>query len=119
MLKSYFITACRHLLRQKLYAAINISGLAVGLACAALLLIYAENQLSYDAVFARSEGIYRVATQKSVAQDPRLKTLLEAHFPEALAVARIRRPYYPLLGHRSSGWRGSPTVPNSLGRPLY
>ena len=48
MLGSYFTTAVRQLLGGRLYAAINVIGLAVGLACALLIGLYVRHELSFD-----------------------------------------------------------------------
>ena len=48
MLRNYLTVALRHLLRHKLYSAINISGLAIGMACCILILLSVRHELSYD-----------------------------------------------------------------------
>ncbi len=52
--------AWRTLRKQKLYAAINIGGLAIGLAVTTLLLMWRQDELSYDAFHPGSENIYEV-----------------------------------------------------------
>jgi len=46
MFKNYFKTAWRNLQRNKIYAAINISGIAVGLAACWLIFLYVSDELS-------------------------------------------------------------------------
>jgi putative ABC transport system permease protein len=46
MLKHYFKTAWRNLQRNKIYAAINIAGIAIGLAASWLIALYAGDELS-------------------------------------------------------------------------
>jgi putative ABC transport system permease protein len=60
MLKNYLKTAWRNLLRQKLYAFINIIGLAVGLAFCALIFLYVRDELTYDRFHQQRDQIYRV-----------------------------------------------------------
>lgn len=48
MIKNYLITAYRNLLRNKVYAGLNILGLTVGVTCFALIGLHVENELSYD-----------------------------------------------------------------------
>lgn len=50
----------RRLLRTPLISVINLSGLALGIACAYLGITYASQELSYDREFADSDRIYRV-----------------------------------------------------------
>ena len=70
MLKSYFAMAVRQLLAQKLYTAINVAGLALGLACALLIALFVRHELSYERHFADSERIVRIS--EDVALDPPL-----------------------------------------------
>jgi len=60
MLKNYLKVAARNLSRQKGYAAINVFGLAVGIACFVLIALYVQDELSYDRYHAKSDRIYRV-----------------------------------------------------------
>ena len=60
MLKNYFIIAINNLLKNKLYSAINIIGLAVGLAACIIMSIYVQHELSYDRQWKDSDRIYRV-----------------------------------------------------------
>ena len=48
MLKNYLTIAFRHMSRQKAYTFINIFGLAFGFAACILILLYVQNELSYD-----------------------------------------------------------------------
>ena len=48
MIKNYLITAYRNLLRNKVYAGLNILGLTIGISCFALIGLHVENELSYD-----------------------------------------------------------------------
>ena len=60
MFKNYFITALRNLMRQKLYALINIGGLAIGLSACMLIILVVRHETSYDDFIANSENIYRM-----------------------------------------------------------
>ncbi|TKK68255.1 FtsX-like permease family protein [Ilyomonas limi] len=63
MFKNFFKTAFRNLLRNKIYAFINIAGLSIGLACAMLIMLYVKDEVSYDRFHANVGNIYRVVTQ--------------------------------------------------------
>src|SRR5438094_10050393 len=65
MFKNYFKTAWRNLQRNKIYAAINICGIAVGIAGFWLITLYVSDELSYDRSFANANRIYRVAQHVS------------------------------------------------------
>ena len=60
MFRNYLVTALRNLARHKLYSFINIAGLAVGLACAILIMLFVQDELSYDKWIANSENLWRV-----------------------------------------------------------
>ena len=60
MLGNYLKIAFRTLAKRKGYAVINISGLAVGLACCFFILLWVQDELSYDRFHAEGDQIYRV-----------------------------------------------------------
>ncbi|MBL7846607.1 MAG: ABC transporter permease [Cyclobacteriaceae bacterium] len=61
MLRNYFRVAVRNLLKNKMFAVINITGLGLGLACVFLIAQYLSVELSYDKFHEGAENIYRVA----------------------------------------------------------
>ncbi len=48
MLKNYFKTIYRNIVRNKFYSTINILGLAIGIACFSVIMLYVENEVSFD-----------------------------------------------------------------------
>lgn len=62
-MRRYLRTALRQLSRDKLYVALNVSGLALGLACCLMLGLYLWGELTYDRHHANHERIFRIATQ--------------------------------------------------------
>ena len=60
MLKNYFTMAFRSMLKQKLYTAINIGGLATGLTCFILIFLYVQFELSFDNFYSKKDRIYRI-----------------------------------------------------------
>jgi putative ABC transport system permease protein len=62
MVKNYFKIAWRSLWKNNLYSAINISGLAVGLATGIMLLLWVQNELSYDKFNKDYQHIYQLST---------------------------------------------------------
>ena len=60
MFKNYLTIAIRNIARYKVYSFINIAGLAIGMACCALILLYVQHDLRYDAFHSKGDRIYRV-----------------------------------------------------------
>ena len=65
MLKNYFKIAFRNLIRKKVFSFINIFGLAIGMACTILILLWVQDELSYDNFNKNGDNIYRVLFQSN------------------------------------------------------
>jgi len=111
MIGNYITVAWRNLIRHKGYSMINMTGLAVGLACCLLILLYIQQELSYDRYHENADRIYRVGFRQVVTQGRGMNTARTPHplaptllasFPEVEAATRFRRAYNPLvrLGER-------------------
>src|SRR6188472_1432249 len=64
MIKNYFKTAFRNLVRNKVYSLINILGLSLGLASAMLILLYVKDEVSYDRFHKNVDNIYRIGMKR-------------------------------------------------------
>jgi len=60
MLKNYLKIAFRNIIRHKAFAFINISGLAIGMACSIFILLWVQHELSYDRFHKNANELYRV-----------------------------------------------------------
>ncbi|SEN15528.1 putative ABC transport system permease protein [Mucilaginibacter gossypiicola] len=60
MLKNYIKTAWRNLVRNKFYSVINIAGLTVGLAIGILILLWVQDEFSFDSFHKNASNIYRI-----------------------------------------------------------
>ena len=97
MLKYYFIIAIRNLRKYKGYSLINILGLAVGISCCVIILLYVQNELSYDKFYKNADSIYRVYVKSSIngQQSCNCKTAaplgntLVRDFPEVISSTRV------------------------------
>ncbi|MEP7317859.1 MAG: ABC transporter permease [Panacibacter sp.] len=69
MIKNYFKTALRFLLKNKTFSFINIIGLAIGTLCCLYIVLYVEDQYSYDKHEKDARDIYRVTTWLSLPGD--------------------------------------------------
>ncbi|MCG6912750.1 ABC transporter permease, partial [bacterium BMS3Abin03] len=60
MFTNYIKVAIRNLKKYKGYSFINILGLSVGMACTILILLWVQDELSYDRFLPDSDRLYRV-----------------------------------------------------------
>lgn len=70
MFRNYIKIALRNLKKQKLYSFINIAGLAIGIAFCFLVLLFINDELTYDAFHENKEDIYRLYRQPLVSDLP-------------------------------------------------
>ena len=99
MFKNHITVAIRTLLRHKVYSFVNISGLAVGIACCMLIMLFVQDELSYDRFHKNADKIYRVLWDARYGDNewtipyvsvPISETLKE-QFPEVVHSTRLRR----------------------------
>lgn len=86
MIKNYITIAIRNMTRQKAYTFINLSGLAVGIAACILILLYVQNELSYDKYLKSHERIFRVS-----------RSWLNADGKVNLHLGHLAPPFSPLF----------------------
>ena len=63
MIANYLRIALRNLQKHKSHSLISITGLALGLACCLSILLFIQDELSYDQYHAKKGRIYRLATE--------------------------------------------------------
>jgi putative ABC transport system permease protein len=98
MFKSYFIIAIRNLWRNKGFSAINIFGLALGIATCLLIMLFVQHELSYDRYNVKADRIFRVVFRgtmeggeiKEANVMPPVAQTLKKDYPEVLEATRIR-----------------------------
>ncbi len=103
MLISYFKTTVRNFLKNKAFSFINIFGLAIGMACCLLILLWVQDELGFDRFHKKGEQIYRITTTiltkerltRTVGSPAPLGQTLVKEFPEVENACRVQ-----------SGWDG-------------
>ena len=60
MIRNYFKIALRNIKRHSTYSILNISGMAIGMACSILILLWVQDEWSYDRHIRNADNIYRV-----------------------------------------------------------
>jgi len=93
MIKNYFKIAFRNILRHKAYAAINISGLAIGMASSILILLWVQNELSYDRFHKNADQLYRITASagefKAAVNPAGMPRGLKDQMPEIESFVRL------------------------------
>jgi len=98
MFKNYLKIALRNIKRHRGYSFINITGLAIGMTCTILILLWVQDELSFDRFHKNGDYLYRVIqdiqftdhrTHWAITQGP-LGPSLKEDFPEIVDFTRIR-----------------------------
>jgi putative ABC transport system permease protein len=105
MLKNYLRVALRNLKNHRAFSFINIIGLAIGITCCIAIMLYVQDELSYDRFNIHADMIYRVAFHAvlpnlnedgTLTPSPMGPALL-AEFPQVVAYTRIEGWMAPVL----------------------
>lgn len=65
MIKHYFLVAWRNIRRNKVYSVINISGLASGLACSLLIILWVQDERNVDGFHANGDDLYQLYIRRA------------------------------------------------------
>ena len=98
MLKHYLTVAFRHILRHTVYSVINIAGLAVGMACTVLILMWVQHEFSFDHYHENVDKIYRLASNWDLGKWQGLYAIsnhavgptMQKDYPEIVKTCRFR-----------------------------
>ena len=107
MLANHLKLAIRNLRRQKFYAALNIVGLAIGLACAIVVALFVAGELSYDRFHAKADRIHRITYDESdspsgrhlATVSPPMGLALVDTYPEIVQSVRLRDSGREVFSH--------------------
>jgi putative ABC transport system permease protein len=97
MLRNYFKTMFRNLLKRKVFTVINLLGLSTGMAVCLLLTLYIQNELGYDKFQEKGDQIYRLALERKYTSrtamrgivPPSIGAAIKHEFPEVLESVRM------------------------------
>lgn len=65
MLRSYFVIAFRNLVKHRIYTVINVAGLALGLACCVLVILFVQREYAYNRFHEKGDRLYRILRESS------------------------------------------------------
>jgi putative ABC transport system permease protein len=106
MFKHYLLTSLRNLAGNRLSSAINIGGLAIGLAACILIMLFVQDELSYDRQWQYADTIGRINTTVlipgrssfvSVSASSPMKQAVEEYFPNEVVRATRFIPMHPIV----------------------
>ncbi len=114
MYRNYFKITVRNLVKQKLYATINIGGLAAGLSCFIIIALYVQHEFSFDRFYSNADRIYRVYQKQGenvflgsdffAVTPSQLASVMEEEFPEVVAATSVEDQTALLSTPKNSFW---------------
>ncbi len=116
MIKNYFKVAFRNLYRNKGFSIINIAGLAVGMASAILILLWIQNEISYDRFFKNTDRIYMMYNRDKFGGELQvwnstptpMAAALKTDYPEVQDAVRFRNvTFLTSVGDKHLNVRGA------------
>ena len=113
MFKNILKVAFRNLFKHKAYSAINILGLAIGITCCFLIVLYVINELSFDRFHEHRDQIYRATmemnyggqTMNIAATMAPLGPALSEEFQEVINFVRVFPEQNVLVSHGDTRFR--------------
>ncbi|MEP7319308.1 MAG: ABC transporter permease [Panacibacter sp.] len=113
MFRNYFKIAFRNLWRNKSFSLINIIGLAIGIATCLIIMLFVNNELSYDKYNDKADRMYTVYFQGNVQGEkmneasvmPPVAQTLKKDFPEVEAATRLRNYGTPKLVYGNKSFK--------------
>ncbi|WP_232065013.1 ABC transporter permease [Rhodocytophaga rosea] len=101
MIRNYFTIAFWAMLRHKAFSFLNIMGLAIGMACSILILLWVTDELSYDRFHAKASQLYRITVDagdvKAAVTMVPMAAVIQAQIPEVKSAVRLSKYYTHLL----------------------
>lgn len=98
MFGNYFKIAIRNLIKHKFHSAINILGLAVGIASSIIIFLYAQNELTYNTNHEKADNIYQIYKERNLPAG--VQVVRDTWFPMAQAL----KDEYPVIKKAAHIW---------------
>lgn len=103
MFFNYLKITIRNIQKHKAYSFINIAGLAIGLACCILILLWVQDELSYDRFHENAENLYAATfSNGSIVTPTALGPFLKAEYPEVIQTSRFSPQGRNLLKYKET-----------------
>src|SRR3982751_3770114 len=113
MLKNYFKIAWRNLLKNKVFSFINIMGLSIGIAVCFIIMLYVQDELSYDRFNVKADRTYRIAFKAIINNGkinesnvmPPVAAALQREYAEVEEVTRINDGGKPKIIYKDKSFK--------------
>jgi putative ABC transport system permease protein len=115
MIRNYIKVAFRSLMRSKSFTAINVFGLTLGITTCLLIMLFVQDELSYDSFNKKADQIVRVVFRGSIQGEkmkeamvmPPVAQTLKMEYPEVLEATRIRTYGSPRISYGNKTFKES------------
>ncbi|MCG8607570.1 ABC transporter permease, partial [bacterium] len=89
MLRNYLTIAFRNLLKYKSYSLINVASLAIGMACCVLILLWVQDELSFDSFHENGNRIVRITQEENLVTPALIAPVLKRELADIENAARF------------------------------
>ena len=108
MIKNYFKTAWRNVLKNKAFSIINLLGLSIGISVCFIIMLFVQDELSYDRFNVKADRIVRVLFQSNINGGkineatvmPPTAAALKTDYPEVQEATRLHAAGRPKVTYR-------------------
>ncbi|MGC4035902.1 MAG: ABC transporter permease [Chitinophagaceae bacterium] len=113
MIKNYFKIAWRNLLKNKAFSFINIMGLSIGISVCFIIMLFVQDELSYDRFNVKADRMYRIAFRATMNGGkinesnvmPPVAAALKNDYPEVEEVTRINEGGKPKVTYQNKTFK--------------
>ena len=113
MLKNYFKTAWRNLMKHKTFSFINIAGLSIGIAVCFIIMMYVQNELSFDLFNKNADRIVRVVFKADINGGkifeanvmPPVAQAMKNDYPEVQDATRLQVAGAPKITYKNKTFK--------------
>lgn len=113
MIKNYFKIAWRNLLKNKAFSFINIMGLSIGISVCFIIMLFVQDELSYDRFNVKADRMYRIAFRATMNGGrinesnvmPPVAAALKNDYPEVEEVTRINEGGKPKISYSNKTFK--------------
>lgn len=99
MIKNFLLATLRNLTKNVLYTTINVSGLAIGIACSVLILLWVDDEATYDRFVPKSDRLYQVYVNAEF--DHKINTWRSVPLPTYYA---MKNDHSAIVNSTVAGW---------------